>query len=126
MGNNSGDFVPRNIHELDHCSKKLNFRVLTLKDIYKTIDSLESSKSRGPGFVNAWALKAAKYAIGTHLQIIFNQCIQNSVFPTILKHALSHQFTSVTLSTNFGPRTFAKIFEKLLFFQMMNYVKTIC
>ena len=34
-----------------------------------------------------WALKSGKYAIGTHLQIIFNDCIQEKVFPTILKDA---------------------------------------
>ena len=33
MGKYSGDFVPLNIHRLDHCSEKFNFRVLTLKEI---------------------------------------------------------------------------------------------
>ena len=103
-----GDFVPLNIHKLDHCSEKLNFRVLTLEKIYKTIDSLENSKSPGPGYVHAWALKAAKYAIGTYLQFIFNECIQNSVFPFILKDAYVTPIhkkwinnTRVQLSTNF-------------------------
>ena len=80
MGKHSVDLVPLNIH-------KFIFRVLTLKEIYKTIDILENSKSPGPGFVHAWALKAAKYATVTQLQLIFNECIQNSVFPTVLKHA---------------------------------------
>ena len=44
MGKYSGNFVPLNIHQLDHCSEKFSFRVLTLKEIYKTIDSLENSK----------------------------------------------------------------------------------
>ena len=48
MGKYSGDFVPLNIHKLDHCSEKFNFRVLTSKCIYITIDSLENSKSPGP------------------------------------------------------------------------------
>ena len=52
MGKYSGDFVPLNIHKLGHCSKKFNFIVLTLEEIYKTIDSLENSKSQGPGFVH--------------------------------------------------------------------------
>ena len=85
MGKYFADFVPLNIHRLDHCSEKFNFRLLTLKEIYKTIDSLENSKSPGPGFVHALALKAAKNAIGTHLQFIFNECIQNSVFPTVFQ-----------------------------------------
>ena len=39
----SGDFVLLNIHKLEHCFEKFTFRVLTLKEIYKTIDSLENS-----------------------------------------------------------------------------------
>ena len=31
LGKYFGDFVPRTIHKFDHCSKKFNFRVLTLK-----------------------------------------------------------------------------------------------
>ena len=48
MGKYSGNFVPLDIHRLDHCSEKFNFRVLTLKEIYKAIDNLENSKSPGP------------------------------------------------------------------------------
>ena len=110
MGKYSGDFVPLNIHRLDQCFEKFNFRVLTLPEIYKTIDILEKSKSLGPGFVHVWALKAAKYATGTHLQFIFNKCFQNSVFPTVLKrHTKSQERinnTSVQLSTNFGHTNF--------------------
>ena len=129
MGEYSGDFVPLNIHKLDHCYEKFNFRVLTLNKIYKTIDSLENSKSPGPGFLDAWALKAAKYAIGTRLQLIFNECIQNSALPTVLKHAY---FTpifskgSITQLCNYRlisvTPTFAKFFEKLLLFQMMDHI----
>ena len=119
----SDDFVPLNIHRFVHCSEKFNFRVLTLKEIYKTIDSLENSKSPGPGLVYAWALKSAKYAIGTHLQFIFSECIQNSVFPTVLKHAYVtpiHKKGSTTQVCNYRPNsvtpTFAKLFEKILLF----------
>ena len=113
MGKYSGEFVPLNIHRMDHFSEKFNFRELTLKEIYKNIDSLENRKSPGPGFVHAWALRAAKYAIGTHLQFIFNECIQNSVFPTVLRHVYVKPIhkkrinnTSVQLSTNFGHTIF--------------------
>ena len=118
-----------NIYKLEHCSEKFNFRVLTLKEINKTIDSLENSKSPGPEFVHTWVLKAAKYAIGTHLQFIFNECIQNSVFPTVLKHTYVtpiHKKGSTTQLCNYRPiavtPTFAKFFEKLLFFQMMDHI----
>ena len=128
----SGDFASLNIHKLDHCSEKFNFRVLTLKEIYKTIDSLENSKPPGPGFVHAGALKRAKYAIGTHLQFIFNECIENSVFPNVLKHAYVtpiHKKGSTTQMCNYRPISvtpfFAKLLEKLLLFQMMDHINKI-
>ena len=37
MGKYSGDFVPHDIHRLDHCSEKINFRVLTLKKSTKPL-----------------------------------------------------------------------------------------
>ena len=77
LGKYSGDFVPLNIHKMEYCSEKFNFRVLTLEAIYKTIDSFENKKSPGPGLVHAWALKAAKYATGTNLKFSFMECIQN-------------------------------------------------
>ena len=43
MGKYSGDFVPLNIHNLDHCSEKFTLRLLILKKIYKNNDSLENS-----------------------------------------------------------------------------------
>ena len=131
MSKYSGDFVPLNIHRLDHCSEKFNFTGLTSKEIYKTIDSLENSKSPGPGFVHVWALKAAKNAIGTHPEFIFNECIQNRVFPTVLKHAHVtpiHKKGSTTQVCNYRPNsvtpTFAKLFEKLLLFQKMDHINT--
>ena len=129
MGKYSGDFVPLNIHRLDHCSEKFNFRVLTVKEIYKTIDSLENSKSPGPGFVHVWALKAAKYAIGAHLQFIFNECIQKGCLSNCSKTCICHTSsqkrinnTSVQISTYLGTPTFAKLFEKLLLFQIMDHI----
>ena len=129
MSKYSGDFVPLNIHKLDHCSKKFNFRVLTSKEIYKTIDSLENSKSPGPGLSHAWALKVVKYAVGTHLQFIFNEFIQNCVFPTILKHAFVTPILkkgSTRQVCNNRPISvapnFSKLFEKLLIFQMLDHI----
>ena len=129
MGKYSGDFVPLNIHKWDHCAEKFNFRVLTLKEIYKTIHSLENSKSTGPGFVHAWSLKATKYANGTHLQFIFNESIQNSAFPTVLKHPYVRPIRrkgSTTQVCNYQPISVtansATLFEKLLFFQMMDHI----
>ena len=138
-GKYSGDFVTLNIHKLDHCSEKFHFRVLTWMEIYKTItfDSLENIKSPGPGFagfVHAWASKTAKYAIGTHLQFIFNEFNQNSVFPTILKHAYVipiRKKGSTTQVCNYQPiavtPTFAKFLSSFSFSKWwITLIKTIC
>ena len=72
---------------------------------------------------------AAKYAIGTHLQFNFNECVQNSVFPIVLKHAYVkpiHKKRSTTQVCNYRPisvrPTFAKFIEKFLLFQMTDHI----
>ena len=82
------------------------------------------------GYINAWALKYGKYALGTHLQIIFNDCIQEKVFPTILKDAhITPVFKKgdVSVLNNYRPisvtPTFAKVFERLLLNQLVEYLK---
>ena len=44
--------------------EKFCFRTVTLKELYETIDSLDNNNSPCPGVFNAWAIKAAKIAIG--------------------------------------------------------------
>ena len=75
-------------------------------------------------------MKSGIYSIGTHLQIIFNDCIQERVFPTILKDAhITPIFKKgdVSVLTNYRPisvtPTFAKVFEMLLFNQLVEYLE---
>ena len=58
-----------------------------MREIYKDIDNLDNNKAPGPGYIKAWALKSGNNAIGTHLQIIFNDCIEEIISPTILMDA---------------------------------------
>ena len=83
-----------------------------------------------PKYINAWALNSGKYALGTHLQIIFNNCIQEKVFPTIPKDAhITPIFKKgdVSVLTNYRPfsvtPTFAEIFERLLLNQLVEYLE---
>ena len=90
MGIYRGQIVPLSVEKMDRKFQEFHFRPFTLREIYKVIDNLDN-KEPGPGYINAWALKSGKYAIATHLQIKFNDCIQEKVSPTILKDAQSHQ-----------------------------------
>ena len=56
MGKYSDDIVPLNNHKLEHCSEIFDFKVLTIKKIYKAIDSWEINNSAGPKFVHTWIL----------------------------------------------------------------------
>ena len=101
-----------------------------MREIYKVIDNLDNHKAPGPGYINAWALKSGKYAIGTNLQFIFNDCIQEKVFPTILKDAhITTIFKTgdVSVLTKYRPisvtPTFAKVFERLLLNQLLEYLE---
>ena len=130
MGIFRGQIVPLNVEKIEPKLQEFNFRPFTLREIYKVIDNLDNNKSPGPGYINAWALKTGKYALGTHLQIIFNDCIQEKVFPTILKDAhITPIFKKgdVSVLTKYCPisvtPTFAKNFESLLLNQLVEYLK---
>ena len=98
-----------------------------MREIYKVIDNLDNNRAPGPGYINAWALKFGKYALGTHLQIIFYDCVQEKVFPKIHKDAhITPIFRKgdVFVLTNYRPISvtpnFAKVFERLLLNQLLE------
>ena len=115
MGIYREQVVPLNVEKVEQKFQEFNFRPLTLREIYKVIDDLDNNKAPAPGYINAWA-KFGKYVIGTHLQIIFNDCFQQSFFPTVLKHT---QITSIfkegdfSVLTNYSPISVASTFKKL-------------
>ena len=125
-----GHIVPLNVEKIERTFQEFNFRPFTLSEIYKIIDKLDNHKEPGPGYINVWALKSGKYAIRTHLQIIFNDCIQEKVFPTILKDAhITPIFKKgdVSVLTNYRPISvtpiFAKVVERLLLNQLLEYLE---
>ena len=87
MGIYRGQIVPPNVEKIEWKFQEFKFRLFTLREIYKVFDNLDNNKAPRPGYIHAWALKSGKNAIGTHLQIKFNNCIHEKVFPTILKDA---------------------------------------
>ena len=118
MGIYRGQIVSLNVENMELKFQEFNFRAFTLREIYKAIDNLNNNKAPGLGYINAWALKSGKYAIATHFQIIFNDCVQENVFPTILKDALITPILKkgdISVLFNYCPISvtprFANIFE---------------
>ena len=130
MGIYRGQIVSLSVEKLERKFQSLTLDLLFWGEIHKIIDNLDNNKAPGPGYINACALKSGKYAIGTHLQIIFNDCIQEKIFPTILKDAhIKPIFKKgdVSALTNYRPifvtPFFPKFFERLLLNQLVEYLE---
>ena len=80
MGIYRGQIVPLNVKKIVRKFQEFNIRPFTLREIYKLIDNLENNEAPRPGYINAWALKSGKIALGKYLQIIFNDGIQEKAF----------------------------------------------
>ena len=67
-----------------------SFSPITVKDCYIIINELKPNKPTGPCKVPAWATMDGKQwmeILTSHLTFILNECINESVFPTMLKRA---------------------------------------
>ena len=112
--------------------EKFCFRTVTLRELYDAIDSLDNNRSPGPGVYNAWAIKAAKFAIVTHLhlQFVFNTCISQNIFPEILKLVFIspvYKKGDVKIFENYRPISitpmFAKLFKRILLNQVNEFMQ---
>ena len=101
---------------------------MTKKELYSVIDSLDDNKAARPGEISIRLKKSCKLAIGIHLQFALNECIK-IYFPNKMKLAyVTPIFKKGDKldSTNNRPisvtPSFAKIFERLLLTQMMEFI----
>ena len=107
---------------------KFTFRTVTRKELYSFIDSPDDNKAAGPGEVSVRLIKSCKLAIGVHLQFALNECNKEKIFPTKMKLACVTIFKKSDKldSKNYRPisitPSFAKIFERLLLTQMMDFI----
>ena len=102
---------------------------MTRKELYSVIDSLDDNEEAGPGEISIRLIKSCKLAIEVHLQFALNECIKEKIFPTKMKLAYVTPFFKKgdkLDSTNYRPisvtPSFAKIFERLLLTQMMEFI----
>ena len=108
---------------------EFTFTTVTRKELYSVIDSLGDNKAAGPGEISIRLIKSCKLAIGVHLQFALNECIAEKIFPTKMKLAYVtpiFEKGDKLDSTNYRPisvtPSFAKIIERLLLNQMMEYI----
>ena len=102
---------------------------MTRKELYSVIDSLDDNKAVGPREISIRLIMSCKLAIGVHLKFALNECIKEKIFPTKIKLAyVTPIFKKGDKldSTNYRPisvtPSLAKIFERLLLTQMMEFI----
>ena len=66
---------------------EFTFRIVTKKELYSVIDSLDDNKAARPGEISIRLIKSCQLAIGVHLQFALNECIKDKIFPTKMKLA---------------------------------------
>ena len=108
---------------------EFTFRTVTRKEFYSAIDSLDDNKAAGPGEISIRLIKCCKLAIGIHLQFALKECIKEKVLPSKMKpDYVTPIFKKADKSdsTNYRPisvtPSFARIFERLLLTQIMEFI----
>ena len=107
-----------------------SFSPITVKDCYDIINELKPNKPTGPCKVPAWAIIDGKQILTSHLTFILNECIYESVFPTMLKRATITPIfkkDDILDPKNYRPisitTTFSKILEKCIHRQITAYIE---
>ena len=101
------------------------------EEIQKLINLLDDKKSTDPYDIPVRLVKLSKNIICTYLAAIFNNCVQNGIFPDKLKLAkIIPIFKSGAkdIASNYRPISilshFSKIFEKLMHKNLVSFLDT--
>ena len=107
-----------------------SFGPITVNDCYDIINELKPNKPTGPCKVPAKGYNGWKQVLTSHLTFILNECINESVFPTMLKRATitpifkkdgilnPKKYLPISITT-----MFSKILEKCIHRQITAYIE---
>lgn len=105
-----------------------NFVHVTPKDVLRTFKSLEIKNTADLDGLSVKVISSVIKYITPHLSCIFNKCIDNGVFPDLMKHSKViplFKAGSTSDPTNYRPisilPTLSKIFEKLILQQLLSH-----
>ncbi len=108
---------------LDSCN-------ITEENILKLIRSLDPNKAHGWDGISVRMIRICDFSIVTPLKIIFQNCLENGVFPKIWKKGNIvpiHKKSSKQLIKNYRPISllpvFGKMFEKVIYSSIYEYLE---
>lgn len=131
------DLPPSNIDPLDYLignvlpptdSQEFLFRRVGFNTVRDIIDGLKNKKGRDEFGMSVQLIKSVKHIILAPLTKLINLCIDESIFPSILKHAIVvpiYKKGNNHLPENYRPISLlpiiSKIFEKCMVVQLASY-----
>lgn len=111
---------------------RFQFKPITSTAINDIIDSLKSKNSCNTDRISSKLLKFIGKDISEHLSIVFNQCINCSVFPDLLKMAKVipiYKANEEYLFQNYRPisilSSVSKVLERIMHDQMVEYFSSL-
>ena len=111
---------------------QFEFNVTTDREIYELILKLNTNKGPGIDNLDAKTLKSIAHIISPHLAILFNQCINEGVYPQCLKIAkcipvFKGSPLDTSCAVNYRPISILtainKTFERILHDQLSKYLE---
>ena len=113
-----------------HTSSRLSFFEITLDDVSDIIKVLDVNKAHGPDNISVKMIKLCGDGICVPLRIIFRTIMETGTFPDQWKEANVtpvHKKKDKQTVTNYRPISllpiFAKMFERIVFKNLFNYLK---
>ena len=109
----------------------LSLKCVIATQIRRTLDALPSKAATGIDDISITMLKKSPMAVMRALEIIFNKSIISGHFPETWKHAIVapvHKKGGVFSPSNYRPisllSTISKVFEKLVYEQLCDYLSS--
>ena len=123
---NDSEIPRRIILETNETFEHIDFSVA---DIFNIIRNLDSNKAHGYDNLSVKLIKICGFSICRPLEIIFQKCLAQGIFPEYWKRANVvpiHKKNEKNLVGNYRPISllpiFSKIFERLIFNSFYNYL----
>lgn len=134
IGQNLAQGIPSNGDNFRQylCPANVNsffFNDISGLEVSNVINSLKSSKSPGPDNICSFIIKLANNYICFPLSYLFNLCMLNGIFPSVLKTSKVIPLYKKGCKSeicNYRPITLSsvisKVFEKLIYSRMNNFI----
>ena len=116
------------VEKIERTVESIYLRRTTIEEIEKLIDKLKSNKAPGIDGISNYIIKSSTKVISLVLMKLFNQCMEEGIFPDVLKIACIvplYKGGEKNESTNYRPISllplFGKIFEKIIESRLVKF-----